>query len=96
MHHRGSKNVLSEGIAMLNPGVDFVFKKSFGSEENKDILMSFINSVVSAEDQVMDLTLRNPFSRKSYLQGKLVILALSQNVSGKNLELEKPAFTERK
>lgn len=74
---------------MLNPRVDFVFKKIFGSEENKDILMSFINSVVSAEDQVVDLTLRNPFSSKSYLQGKLVILDIrAVDVSGRHYNIE--------
>ncbi|WP_200773971.1 PD-(D/E)XK nuclease family transposase, partial [Tepidibacter formicigenes] len=34
-------------MCRLNPKVDFVFKKLFGSEENKDILISFINSVLS-------------------------------------------------
>ncbi|WP_201786620.1 PD-(D/E)XK nuclease family transposase, partial [Clostridium tepidiprofundi] len=33
-------------MCRLNPKVDFVFKKLFGSEENKDILISFINSVL--------------------------------------------------
>ena len=30
-------------------------KKIFGSPENKDLLISFINSVVSKEDQVVDV-----------------------------------------
>ena len=76
-------------MALLNPRVDFVFKKIFGSEENKDILMSFINSVVSAEDQVVDLTLRNPFSSKSYIQGKLVVLDIrAVDVSGRHYNIE--------
>ena len=37
-------------MTRLNPKVDFAFKKLFGSEENKDILISFVNSIVSKED----------------------------------------------
>jgi predicted transposase/invertase (TIGR01784 family) len=40
-------------MSVLNPRVDFAFKKLFGSEENKDILISFINAVVSKEDQLI-------------------------------------------
>jgi len=37
-------------MSLINPRVDFAFKKLFGSEENKDILISFINAVVSKEN----------------------------------------------
>ena len=47
-------------MSLINPRVDFAFKKLFGSEENKDILISFINAVVSKEDQVVDVRLLNP------------------------------------
>ncbi|MEJ6952526.1 PD-(D/E)XK nuclease family transposase, partial [Natronospora cellulosivora (SeqCode)] len=30
---------------MLDPKVDFVFKQIFGSENNTDILIAFLNSV---------------------------------------------------
>ncbi len=33
----------------LNPKVDFAFKKLFGSEENKGILISFINSILEGK-----------------------------------------------
>lgn len=36
-------------MCRLNPKVDFAFKKLFGSEENKEILISFINSIISEE-----------------------------------------------
>ncbi|KYH30642.1 PD-(D/E)XK nuclease family transposase [Clostridium tepidiprofundi DSM 19306] len=42
-------------MCRLNPKVDFVFKKLFGSEENKDILISFINSVLSEDEQIADI-----------------------------------------
>ena len=37
-------------MCRLNPKIDFVFKKLFGSEENKDILISFINSILFRYD----------------------------------------------
>jgi predicted transposase/invertase (TIGR01784 family) len=78
-------------MSRLNPRVDFVFKKIFGAEENKDILMSFINSVVSEDDQVVDLTLKNPFNTQDYLLGKVIILDIrAQDVSGRfyNIEMQ--------
>lgn len=61
-------------MTTLNPRVDFAFKKLFGSEENKDILISFINSVVSKNDQVVDVTLLNPYNNKEHQSDKLSIL----------------------
>ena len=46
-------------MCRVNPRVDFAFKKLFGSEENKDLLMSLINSIISQEEQVVELEL-NP------------------------------------
>jgi len=46
-------------MCKINPRVDFAFKKLFGSEENKDLLMSLINSIISQEEQVVELEL-NP------------------------------------
>ena len=41
----------------INPRVDIAFKKIFGIEENKDLLISLINATVGEEDQVVDVTL---------------------------------------
>ena len=37
-------------MCKFNPKVDFTFKKLFRSEENKEILISFINSIVSEDN----------------------------------------------
>jgi predicted transposase/invertase (TIGR01784 family) len=58
----------------MNPKVDIVFKKIFGSEENKDILKSFINSVLSKDEQISELVLKNPYSISDYKNGKMTIL----------------------
>ena len=61
-------------MPLLNPRVDLAFKKIFGSEENKDLLISFINSVVSEEDQVSDIELLNPYNSRNFANDKLSIL----------------------
>jgi len=38
-------------MCRLNPKVDFEFNKLFGSEENKKILISFINSIIAEENE---------------------------------------------
>lgn len=48
----------------ITPRVDIAFKKIFGVEENKDLLISLINSIVRARDQVSDITLLNPYNPK--------------------------------
>ena len=40
----------------VNPYTDFGFKKLFGSEMNKDLLISFINSLLSGEEVVWSRT----------------------------------------
>ena len=50
----------------ISPRVDLAFKKIFGVEENKDLLISLINSIVGTEDQVSDITLLNPYNPKNF------------------------------
>ncbi len=61
-------------MCKINPRIDFAFKKLFGSEENKDLLISLINSIVSKKDQVKDVILKNPYNFEDYKDGKLSIL----------------------
>ncbi|WP_297424630.1 Rpn family recombination-promoting nuclease/putative transposase [Clostridium sp.] len=61
-------------MCKLNPKVDFAFKKLFGSEENKGILISFINSIVSEENKIENIELKNPYNISNYRKGKMTIL----------------------
>jgi len=61
-------------VCRLNPKVDFAFKKLFGSEENKDILIAFINSILSEDQQISDIILKNPYNIASYKKDKMSIL----------------------
>jgi predicted transposase/invertase (TIGR01784 family) len=58
----------------FNPKIDLVFKKLFGSEENKDILLSLINSILPLDQQVAKIDLKNPYNVSDYAEGKLPIL----------------------
>lgn len=73
----------------ISPKIDIAFKKIFGVEENKDLLISLINSIVSQEDQVADVTLLNPYNPKSFRQDKLSILDIkAKSVDGKMFNIE--------
>jgi predicted transposase/invertase (TIGR01784 family) len=73
----------------ITPRIDIAFKKIFGVEENKDLLISLINSIVSEEDQVIDLTLLNPYNNKNFAKDKLSILDVkAKGVDGKLFNIE--------
>ena len=73
----------------ISPRVDLAFKKIFGVEENKDLLISLINSIVGKEDQVSDVTLLNPYNLQSFKTDKLSILDIkAQGADGKRFNIE--------
>ncbi|HJD55762.1 MAG TPA: Rpn family recombination-promoting nuclease/putative transposase [Rickettsia endosymbiont of Pyrocoelia pectoralis] len=73
----------------INPRVDLAFKKIFGVEENKDLLISLINSIVSEKDQVAEVTLLNPYNPKNFAADKLSILDIkAKSESGKMFNIE--------
>ena len=73
----------------ISPRIDIAFKKVFGVEENKDLLISLINSIVEEEDQVSEVTLLNPYNPKSFKKDKLSILDIkAKGVSGKRFNIE--------
>ena len=43
----------------INPYTDFGFKKLFGTELNKDLLISFLNALLNGEQEITDLTYLN-------------------------------------
>ena len=70
-------------MGKLNPLVDFAFKKLFGVDENKDLLIDLINAVVSEEDQIIDLEIKNPYNEKSFKQDKQSILDIKARGANK-------------
>ena len=43
----------------LNPHTDFGFKRLFGTEFNKDLLISFLNAVLKRDDEIRDIRYLN-------------------------------------
>ncbi len=49
-------------MIFINPKIDFAFKKIFGSEDSKDILISFLNALIyEANPVIQDLEIINPY-----------------------------------
>ena len=72
----------------ITPKIDLAFKKIFGVEENKDLLISLINATVSPEDQVRDVTLLNPYNAKSFRSDKLDVKAVGETGKIFNIEIQ--------
>jgi predicted transposase/invertase (TIGR01784 family) len=78
-------------MCRINPKVDFAFKKLFGSEENKDILMAFINSILSDEQPIKDIVLKNTYNIANYKNDKMSILdikAVDENGTWYDIEMQ--------
>ena len=43
----------------INPYTDFGFKKLFGEDKNKPLLISFLNDLLGGQQCIVDLTFRN-------------------------------------
>jgi len=44
----------------INPFTDFGFKKIFGEEASKPLLIDFLNALLRLENRIVDLTFKNP------------------------------------
>ncbi|MGL5380125.1 Rpn family recombination-promoting nuclease/putative transposase [Clostridium sp.] len=55
---------------LLNPKVDFIFKKIFGSEKHPNILISFLNAVMNPVDKIVSVIINNTEITKDFLEDK--------------------------
>ena len=80
---------------ILNPRVDFAFKKLFGTESNKDLLMGLLNAILLEEDQLSDLTLKNPYTTKNGVTDKLSIFDIrAVDMNGRQFSIEMQISSE--
>ena len=69
-------------MKFINPKVDYAFKKIFGSEQSKEILISFLNAIIYDGEKIIEsLTIVNPFNpgqiislKDTYLDVKAVLV----------------------
>ena len=68
-------------MRFISPKVDYAFKKIFGSEQSKDILVSFLNAIIyGGEKVIQSLTIVNPYNpgqvlslKDTYLDVKAIL-----------------------
>ena len=76
---------------LLNPKIDFVFKKIFGSEEHPEILISFLNAVLKPKKPIVSVEIKNSDLEKEYIEDKfsrLDVTALTSNKEIINIEIQ--------
>lgn len=73
----------------VNPYTDFGFKMLFGSEINKDLLLSFVNSLFNGKEVIRDLTyLNSEHLGTSELDRKSVFDVYCENEKGEKILIE--------
>ncbi len=76
---------------LLNPKIDFVFKKIFGSEENPKILIGFLNAVLKPSIPIVDVEIKNTDIEKVHVEDKFSRLDVKARTSNKeiiNIEIQ--------
>ena len=76
---------------IYDPKEDFIFKMIFGSEKNKSILISLLNSILKGRPYIEDVTLENNEISKIFKDGKssrLDILATDNNGIKYDIEMQ--------
>ena len=76
---------------LLNPKIDFVFKKIFGSSDHPDILISFLNAVLKSKNPITSVEIKNSDLEKEYIEDKfsrLDVKALTSNREIINIEIQ--------
>lgn len=73
----------------INPYTDFGFKKLFGTEMNKDLLISFLNALFSGHEVIQDVTFLNSEQLGSaYLDRKAIFDVYCENEQGEKFIVE--------
>ncbi|CAG7645770.1 hypothetical protein PAESOLCIP111_05018 [Paenibacillus solanacearum] len=74
-------------LELLDPRNDFIFKRIFGSESNKDVLLAFLNSTFleAGEPPLTEIILMNPYTDKDAPKDKQSILDIKAKTAEGNL-----------
>ena len=76
---------------LLDPKMDFVFKKIFGSEKHPNILISFLNATLKPKDLITEVEIKNTDLNKGYIEDKfsrLDVKATTSNNEIINIEIQ--------
>jgi predicted transposase/invertase (TIGR01784 family) len=73
----------------INPFTDFGFKRIFGEEPNKDLLIDFLNSLLKGKELIRDLTYsRNEHVGRSDIDRKAIFDLYCENDKGEKFIVE--------
>ena len=78
-------------VKLLDPKMDFIFKNIFGSENNKEILISFLNATLKSKDKIKSVFIKNGDIEKEHLSDKfsrLDIKAITDKNEYVNIEIQ--------
>ncbi|MFE4714770.1 Rpn family recombination-promoting nuclease/putative transposase [Paenibacillus sp. NPDC056722] len=82
---------------LLDPRVDFVFKRIFGSENNKDVLLAFLNRIFTeaGEPPLTEIILMNPYTDKDDpLDKQSIFDVYAKTTEGKLIDIEMQLFNK--
>jgi len=82
----------------LDPKVDYAFKRLFGREQNRALLLHLLNAVLELppSDRLTEVQLLNPFSDKDALDDKLSIVDVkARDQQGRFFQIEMQVLPER-
>ena len=68
---------------LLNPQIDFVFKKIFGTEKNKPILIDFLNAVIKPVNPIQEVEIKNNDIDKEFIEDKFSRLDIKAKTNNK-------------
>jgi predicted transposase/invertase (TIGR01784 family) len=79
----GCRGVPKVIMVFINPKTDFAFKKIFGSEQSKDILISFLNALLYKGNPIIeDLEILDPYQTPRILGIKDTYLDVKARITG--------------
>ncbi|WP_150274624.1 Rpn family recombination-promoting nuclease/putative transposase [Paenibacillus tepidiphilus] len=84
-------------VELLDPRVDFVFKRIFGSENNKDVLLAFLNRIFTraGEPTLTEIILMNPYTDKDDpLDKQSIFDVYAKTAEGKLIDIEMQLFNK--
>ncbi|KWX69801.1 Rpn family recombination-promoting nuclease/putative transposase [Paenibacillus jilunlii] len=84
-------------MELLNPRNDFLFKRIFGSEENRDVLLAFLNRTFAeaGKPPLSEIILLNPYTEKDSPRDKQSILDIrARTTEGEIINVEMQLFNK--
>ena len=80
----------------IAPTVDCIFKAILGAEENKNLLIDFLNSVLAPQSPISDVEILNPYNEREFYKDKLTIVdikAKDENETAYQIEIQLLVFS---